>query len=361
MHTLRRRGTLTALLAALLLTFGLATPASADEGRWFNLGGDARAQSASYSVVIGGNLYEVVRGSDNNIWFRYNNNTWRPLGGFETARTSSPPRIIEFPAGRALVVIRGMDSEIWYAQANSGSANFWTNWRQFATENSGAWAMGSPWLSLSVIAGTTGLRIDVPRYDGRINYRYIYDFNLPSSGDIAPTQGRGWYFAQGFQLAGTSRDIEGESQIALWGYGYPEWQSYFTGGNGHVYRARTDQRNGQVTQVNEVPGGAECDSGVGSGRLGNPNRVVRPGDGGYREQQTVMLSCVGNDGYVWINYSTDGGQNWAGWRHASDSPAPTTATPAVNSTFSEFTLTIRWNGARSTRYPNNAIVGKKIS
>ncbi|MET8978897.1 hypothetical protein ABZX85_25080 [Streptomyces sp. NPDC004539] len=357
MRTIRRRGTLTAFVAALLLLFGVSSPASAGEGSWFNLGGDARAQSASYSVVIGGNQYEVVRGSDNNIWVRYNNGAWRPLGNFEAARTASPPRIIEFPAGRALVVIRGMDSEIWYSQVNSGSANFWTNWRQLSGT---AWAMGSPWLSLSVIAGSTGLRIDVPRYDGRLNYRYIYDFNLPGNGDIAPTQGREWTYSQGFQLAGTSRDIEGESQIALWGYEYPEWVGHFTGGNGHVFQARTDMRSGQVTRVAEVPGGAVCNSGVGSGRLGNPNRVVQPGQGGYTEQQTVLITCVGTDGLVWINSSYDGGQNWHGWRHASGSAAPTTATPAVNSTFSEFTLTIRWNGARSTLYPNNAIVGKKF-
>jgi len=109
-----------------------------------------------------------------------------------------------------------------------------------------------------------------------------------------PTQGREWTYSLGFQLAGTSRDTEGESRIALWGYGYPEWQSYFT------------------------------------------------------------------DGLVWINSSYDGGQNWHGWRRASGSAASTTATPAVNSAFAEFTLTIRWNGARSTLHPNNALVGKKF-
>ncbi|BBC34266.1 hypothetical protein SGFS_055600 [Streptomyces graminofaciens] len=354
----RWRSITTTAVAALLLFIGASSPASAGEGSWFNLGGDARAQSASYSAVIGGNLYEVVRGSDNNIWFRYNNGTWRALGGFQDARTASPPRIIEFPPGRALVVVRGYDSEIWYTQGNSGSANFWTPWRQFST---GAWAMGSPWLSVDSTGGSPALRIDVPRYDGRINYRYVWPWNLESNGNIPSTAGREWTYSQGFQLAGTSRDIEGEGQIALWGYGYPEWQSYFTGTNNHVYRARTDQRNGQLTQVNEVPGNAVCNSGVSAGRLGNQTTVVEPGRGGFREQQSILISCVGTDGLVWINTSADGGEVWVGWRHASGTPAPTTSAPAVNATYSEFTLTIRWNGARSSLYPNNAIVAKKLS
>jgi hypothetical protein len=221
--------------------------------------------------------------------------------------------------------------------------------------------MGSPWLSVDSTGGSPALRIDVPRYDGRINYRYVWPWNLESNGNIPPTAGREWTYSQGFQLAGTSRDIEGEGQIALWGYGYPEWQSYFTGTNNHVYRARTDQRNGQLTQVNEVPGNAVCNSGVSAGRLGNQPTAVEHGCGGFREQQSIHISCVGTDGLVWINTSADGGEVWVGWRHASGTPAPTTSAPAVNATYSEFTLTIRWNGARSSLYPNNAIVAKKLS
>ncbi|QDY80386.1 hypothetical protein [Streptomyces qinzhouensis] len=338
-----------AMAAALLLLITAPTAATAAEENWQNLGGQATAQSALYSVVIGGNQYEVVRGSDSNVWFRYNGGAWQPLGGFAAARTASPPRIIEYPPGRALVVIRGMNSELFYSQANAGSANFWTSWSQLST---GAWAMGSPWLSLSEVTGR--LRIDAPRYDGRINYMY----SDAQNGNLVP--GRDWTYSQGFQLAGNSRDIEGQSQIALWGYGYPEWQSYFTGPDNRVYRARTDQRNGQVTSVGQVPGGAVCNSGVAASRLGNPGRVVPPGAGGYANQQRILITCIGSDGLTWINISSNGGDSWEGWRQTSGGAAPSSATPAVNSTYDTWTLTIRWNGARSTLFPNDALVGKRI-
>ncbi|GGZ46165.1 hypothetical protein AB0P12_29045 [Streptomyces subrutilus] len=346
----RWRAALVAFAAALSLLFATTGPAAAAEGSWQNLGGQATAQSAMYSATIGGNVYDVVRGSDGNVWFRFNGGGWRALGNFEAARTASPPRIIEFPPGRAFVAIRGMNSEIFYSQANNGSANFWTPWQQIA---SGAWAMGSPWLSLSSVTGS--LRIDVPRYDGRINYEYL----MHDNGTIRP--GTSWTYSLGFQLAGNARDIEGESQIALWGYGWPEWQSYFTGGDGHVYRARTDQRNGQVTNVDQVPGGGICHSGVSAARLGNQTAVVRPGAGGYANQQRILISCTGSDGMTWINSSSDGGASWTGWRQPSGSPAPSSATPAVNATYDTWTVTIRWNRARSTLYPDNALIGKRIT
>ena len=103
-----------ALAAVFLALAGTQSPAQAAESEWVSFdGGQARVLSAVYSVFIGGAAYDVTRGTDNNIWFRYNGGTWRPLGGDSSSRTTSPPRIVEFPPGRAMAVVRGLDGEIW--------------------------------------------------------------------------------------------------------------------------------------------------------------------------------------------------------------------------------------------------------
>ncbi|KUO09256.1 hypothetical protein [Streptomyces sp. DSM 15324] len=344
-----------ALAAVLLALAGTQSPAQAAESEWVSFdGGQARVLSAVYSVFIGGATYEVARGTDNNIWFRYNGGSWGPLGGYSSSRTTSPPRIVEFPPGRAMAVVRGLDGEIWYSQVNSGSANFWTAWTRLPT---GARAIGSPLLTVS--SATGDLMIEAPNANRLISYTFLrnYNGNLSSSG---------WTVDSHAVLGTNHVDIEGDSQIAVYGTEYYRsvYRSFFTGSDHHVWRQTVDPATGRTLSLAQVNGGAECTTGVGASRLGNQSTVVGPGQPGYASQQRVLISCIGNDGYVWVSTSSDGGLTFDGWRHPTGRLAPSASTPAVFSTptsNSSWTLNVRWNAALSAAFADNSIVAKRIN
>jgi hypothetical protein len=353
--TRRRRAVLAAVAAGLLVLCGTPSPAQAAESEWTSFdGGQARVLSAVYSVAIGGATYDVARGTDNNVWFRHNGGQWRALGDFAATRTTSPPRIVEFPRGRAMALIRGLDGEIWYSQVNSGSANFWTAWTRLPA---GARAIGSPLVTVS--SATGDLMIEAPNANRQISYMFLRNYN----GTLSP----GGWTVDTHALLGTNHvDIEGNGQIAVYGTEYYRsvYRSFVTGSDHRVWRITSNPTNGAVTDVSQVNGGAECVTGVTAARLGDQSTVAGPGQAGYAQQQRVMISCVGNDGYVWVSTSSDGGLTFDGWRHPTGSLAPSTTTPSVFATplsNSSWTLNVRWNGARSSTFPDNSIVAKRIS
>ncbi|MFE6865020.1 hypothetical protein ACFVFS_00520 [Kitasatospora sp. NPDC057692] len=346
------RAAVATLIGSVLVLAGAQSPAQAAETNWGSFDGNqARVLSAVYSATIGGATYDVARGTDSNIWFRYNGGTWHPLGGDLASRTSSPPRIVEFPPGRAMVIIRGLDGEIWYSQVNSGSANFWTAWTRFAA---GARAIGSPLVTVS----TTGtLHIDAPNANRQINSLLVYYRN----GQMLPNDH--WEIDHYALLGTNSTDIEGNSQVTEYGTEYNQYvrRMFFTGTDRRVWSETRSVQNGSVLSLREVNGGAECASGVGAARLGNQTTLVGPGQAGYAEQQRVLLACVGNDGYVWESQSSDGGRTFDGWRHPAGTLAPSSSTPSVSPSNTSWTLNVRWNGARSTAFPDNAAVAKRIN
>lgn len=342
-------GTLAAITASLLLLMGAVGSVAAAETDWANVGGGARGYSGLYSVTINGATYDVTRGTDNNVWFRYNGNGWNPLGGDQATRTTSPPRIIEWPPGRAMVLVRGLDGEIWYSQVNSGSANLWAPWVRLPA---GANAIGAP--LPTVVAG--GLFIDAPN-----QYRQISVMNLYLRNGVVTPVG-GWTVSSHAVLSTNARDIEGDSQIAVYGTERYEavMRSFITGTDNHVWRI-TSTASGAVTGVTQVDSGAVCESGVAAARQGNQNTVVGPGQSGYSEQQRVLIACIGHDGYVWESLSSDGGLHFGPWTRPAGAPAPSQATPAINATANSFNINIRWDGTRSGAFPDNSIVGKRIN
>ncbi|MBO1416735.1 hypothetical protein [Streptomyces sp. FH025] len=346
------RAVVATLIGSVLVLAGAQSPAHAAETEWSSFDANqARVLSGVYSVTINGATYDVTEGTDHNIWFRYNGGRWNPLGGFNESRTSSPPRIVEFPPGRAMAVIRGLDGEIWYSQVNSGSANFWTSWTRLP---SGARALGSP--MVTVIPSAGALSIEVANANRQINTMSLWDRN----GQISPND---HWAIEPYALLGTNAtDIEGNSQIAIYGDAYYRAvnQTYFTGTDHHVWNMTLTPEY-TILDLHEVDGGAECISGVGAARLGNQSTVVGPGQPGYAEQQRVLLSCIGNDGYVWETQSSDGGRTFNGWRHPAGMLAPSSSTPAVNPSNNSWSLNVRWNGARSTAFPDNAVVAKRIN
>lgn len=350
-----RRALLAAFAGTVLVLAGAQSPATAAETEWTSFdGGQSRVLSAVYSVAIGGATYDVTRGTDSNIWFRYNNGAWRPLGGDTASRTSSPPRIVEFPPGRAMAVVRGMDGEIWYSQVNSGSANYWTAWTRLPA---GARAIGSPLLTVS--SATGDLMIEAPNANRVLSHTFLRNY----SGGLSSS---GWTVDSHAILGTNAVDIEGDSQIAVYGTEYYRsvYRNFLTGSDHHVWRETVNPTTGAVMGLSQVNGGAECVTGVAAARLGTQTSVVAPGQTGYAAQQRVLLSCVGNDGYVWFSTSNDGGLTFDGWRHPTGTLAPSVTTPAVFSTplsNTSWTLDIRWNGARNSAFPDNSVVAKRIN
>ncbi|MGW1694966.1 hypothetical protein, partial [Streptomyces sp. NPDC002399] len=281
------RGVMAAFAGTILVLTVAQSPAHAAETEWISFdGGQARVLSAVYSVAIGGATYDVARGTDNNIWFRYNGGSWNPLNGDPASRTTSPPRIVEFPPGRAMTVIRGLDGEIWYSQVNSGSLNSWTSWTRLPA---GANAIGSPLLTIS--SATGDLMIDAPNAYRAISYTFLRNY----PGGLSSI---GWTVDSHAILGTDAVDIEGNSQIAVYGTDYYRSvvRNYFTGSDHRVRRETVNPTDGTVMDLEQVNGGAECTTGVGAAHLGSQTTVAAPGQTGHADQQRVLIACVGNDG-----------------------------------------------------------------
>ncbi|MFF3005340.1 hypothetical protein ACFVTF_21285 [Kitasatospora sp. NPDC057940] len=349
-----RRAVMAAFAGAVLVLTAAQVPAHADESNWSSYDGNqARVRSGVYSVTIGGASYEVARGTDDNVWFRYNGGSWNQLNGDPATRTTSPPRIIEFPPGRAMTVVRGLDGEIWYSQVNNGALNSWTPWTRLPA---GANAIGSPLLTLSPATGA--LMIEVPNANRVLSYTFLN--NYPGG-----LTSYGWTVDNHVLLGTNATDLEGDSQIAIYGTEYYNsvLRNFITGSDHRVWRETLNPSTGAVLHLEEVNGGAECTTGVAAAHLGSQTTVVAPGQTGFAEQQRVLIACVGNDGYVWESMSSDGGLTFDGWRHPSGTLAPSVSTPAIAPTpFSSntWTLNVRWNGARDSLFPGDSIVAKVI-
>ncbi|MEV7681969.1 hypothetical protein AB0O64_25965 [Streptomyces sp. NPDC088341] len=338
------------LAGSLLLLTGIPNSARAAETEWAEIGNGARTLSAVYSVTISGATYDVTRGADNNVWFRYNGGSWRPLGGDNATRTTSPPRIVEFPPGRAMTLVRGLDGEIWYSQVNSGSANFWAPWTRLPA---GAGAIGSPMVS---VLGS-GLFIEAPNQSRLISTTW-----LESRGGVLTPSSRGWRVDNHALLSTDYADIEGTSQIAVYGTQQYEavLRSFVVGTDNRVWSV-TRTANSDSSNVTQVDSGAICESGVAAGRLGNQTTVVGPGQQGYAEQQRVLIACIGADGYVWNSTSNDGGVHFGNFSRPAGTPVPSTTAPAVNPTGTSWILNAVFNGLRSAQFPDKSVVGKRIS
>ncbi|MFF2142269.1 hypothetical protein [Kitasatospora sp. NPDC058190] len=81
---------------------------------------------------------------------------------------------------------------------------------------------------------------------------------------------------------------------------------FLVGRDNHVRQGRRDP-DGTAETATEVPGGAECISGVSAARLGYQDYTGGPGNSEYVEQHHELITCIGLDGDVWLNTSDTGG------------------------------------------------------
>ncbi|MFJ7909031.1 AAA family ATPase [Kitasatospora sp. NPDC096204] len=360
-----RRGTvkwgraLASIAGATLVLSGIPGRAAiAAETDWSNIAGPSRGFSAIAKVTVGGNTFEVVRGTDNGVWFRYNGGDFRPLGAGHS-QTVDEPAIVQLQ-DRIVVSHRGLDGQIYYSFLQSPSANMWTQWARVPGD---AWSVSGP----SMVAIGPDLYVDVVQQDEQmadIALRFDSNGNINSASSwtkpyrspillVGPPGVGKTSLAHSIGHAVT-RPI---TRMSL--SGQTEIRDYFVGTDKAVY---VGARAGQISKgAQKVPGGGLCDSGVSAARLGYQDYTVGPGHPMYNQQLQTLLSCIGTDGLVWTNSSSDGGDTWHGWQHPSGTPAVSTSTPSISATQSSFQITIRWDGTKSAQYPDNTEVGKRVN
>ncbi|MFI8086678.1 hypothetical protein ACIF6L_38620 [Kitasatospora sp. NPDC086009] len=338
-----------ALAAGVLLVAVAPAPATAAELDWHGVG----VSSLSYmkSVTVNGNTYDVTRGLDNGIWFRFNNGAWRELGGLQ-GRTNYAPAIVQFQ-DRVMVAHQGTDSQIYWTVVQNPASNQWEPWHRIEGD-------AAAWGGISLESLGSTVLFDWADVHGlyRITSVHARPDGTRSQTGISYPNGQ-WHV--GPQGGGTT-GIRRPSPIMAWNEaaGAEMERIYLVGTDNHVWQAWRNPGTGATGNITQVPGGGVCTSGVSAARLGYQDYTVSPGNAAYANQRRQMLACIGGDGYVWINTSSTGGEAWDGWRRPSGALAPSTDTPAINATTSQFTLTVSWNGARSTQFPDHAIVEKRL-
>ncbi|MFD7828874.1 hypothetical protein [Kitasatospora sp. NPDC059803] len=345
----RVRNVIAATLTGSVLLLATPAPAGAVELDWRGVG----VSSLSYmkTVTVNGNTYDVTRGLDNGIWFRFNNGAWQPLGGFQ-AQSYYSPAIVQWQ-DRVMVAHQGVDNQIYWTAVQNPSANQWEPWHRIEGD-AAAWggisleSLGSTvlfdWADVNGLYRITSVHT---RPDGTRSQTAI---SFPNSQWHVGPQGSG--------TTGTRRP----SPIMAWNEaaGGEMEHIYLVGTDNHVWQIWRNPATGATGAASQVPGGAVCISGVSAARMGYQDYTVAPGDPQYANQRRQMLACIGADGYVWINTSSTGGDTWDGWHQPAGALAPSTDTPAINATVNEFSIDINWNGARSGLFPDHAIVEKTI-
>lgn len=341
-----------ALLAGLLLLLGFPSSAAvAAEGSWINEGGDARSPDALSAQWFQGDLYEVVRGEDNQIWWRYRNGAWQVMPG--GARTNQRPEVISLlnvgtgglQNSRLIVFHVGTNGVVYYSILRGAAGNLWSDWEnvpgQFRT-NTG-------------ITASTGVNNAV-LYTVRDQQVYVQSMEL-------------WNGAPSFPLGewGTQHDPRVHGMVAS----VSTYTSSIStnimsfevarGLNNHVYiaRTRTDRNSVQNASFAELPGGGECES-VAVGRGGPASPTTTTNDPAYQAQQNLAIGCVSpNDHELWVNRSTDGGQNFTGWSRTTTGAAAS-ATPEIHGApGGEVFAVLSWGGNNSP-FKQHMVVMKRI-
>ncbi|MEU8648676.1 hypothetical protein [Streptomyces sp. NPDC048737] len=354
---LRTRGTgllpraWVALLAGLALLLGVsAGPAAATEGSWINEGGDARSPDALSAQWFRGDLYEVVRGNDNQIWWRYRNGAWQVMPG--GARTYHRPEVVSLlnigtgglQDSRLVVFHVGTDGVVYYSILRGAAGNLWSDWDNvpgnFRTNNG--------------ITTASGIN-NVVLYTVRDQQVYVHNMEL-------------WNGAPSFPLGdwGTQHSPRVHGMVAsVSTYSRSISTNIMNfevarGLNDRVYvsRSRTDMNSVRNASFTELPGGGECES-VAVGRGGPTSPTTNTNDPDYQAQQNLAIGCISpNDHELWVNRSTDGGQNFTGWSRASTGAAATASPEIHGAPGGEVFAVLSWGG--DTPFKQRMIVMKRI-
>ncbi|MEV7781975.1 hypothetical protein [Kitasatospora sp. NPDC088351] len=331
-------------LAGLALAVGLsASPAAAaTEGNWINEGGSARSPEALSAVWYGGQVFEVTRGEDNRIWSRYGGGAWQPVPG--NAHTRHRPEVVSFagdsPTRRLIAFHVGDDGFVYYNVVQDLNANRWSGWTRI---DSALRTYGE----IRVIRGPGQILLSTV-----VNNR-VYDQEI--RGSLGQLHFTGWMPQQEPRV--WSLDSTNNFTFTT-----GEQEFYAARGlTNRVYLARTSPRNRANAHYTELPGGGECES-VAIGRGGDPAHLATSAfDPGYAAQQNMAIGCISpNDHQLYLNRSSDGGNNWSGWAHSSGGPSPSGAAPEIHGfPGGEVFAVLSW-GSETAPFKRHMIVMKRV-
>ncbi|WP_030241839.1 hypothetical protein [Streptomyces sp. NRRL S-350] len=359
-RTMRRRlaRALISLLAGLTLLLGYSVaPASATEGDWINEGGPARSAEAMSAAVFQGDRFEILRGTDNRIWWRYRNGEWRVMpGGGITEHRPELAVILNGSTPRLAAFHLGTSREVYYSFLGGAAGNIWSPWAQVRGT---AHASGN----LVASSGVMGILLTTIR-DNRVivqemRYRSGQLYFEPDweTMDDVHTHDRTLYYSQ--QVTLQSQVVNHRVTVNDRDYD----TSVVVGRDQHVYIAHTiadaDGLRGGV--YSELPGGGLCES-VAIGRGGDEVPTSDPGDPAYAAQQNVSIACISpQDHTLWVNRSSNGGFAWSGWSRTAGGNAYSTAGPEVDGDpGGQVFANISWSGGENSNLKQRMILMKRI-
>ncbi|KJY37340.1 hypothetical protein [Streptomyces sp. NRRL S-495] len=324
--------------------------AARPESGWVNSGGSARSDFPPSVLNTGGIEYTAVTGLDHRIWVSYNGNPYRQIPVAHETRDA--PTVVTI-AGRITVFHTGVDGAIYYTLLQNLENNNWSGWTRVPGN---AVATGTPAVSVlmgnvaSVTVLTVNGRLATQRMEiqpGGISYRTNYtelaNWQLPTNLPAGENTIFSWTW---FNRAG-NRELY--INIAAVGMDHHVWTGGYNVNNPNDTVAPTP-----------LPGGGVCNSSVAVARGGPPDRVASPGDPGYHNMSHQALACIGTDGNVWENQSSDGGANWGGWNRTTDGAGPSRTGPSLWGAGNTIGMGLSWNATASPRFPDDAIVEKSL-
>ncbi|MFF3849939.1 hypothetical protein [Streptomyces sp. NPDC002328] len=332
---------------ALLLGFS-ASPAVATEGSWINEGGAARSPDAMNATWFAGDLYEILRGNDNQIWWRYRNGEWRVHPGAGITRHRPEIVVIHNTNGadRLAALHVGTTGEVYYSFLGGAAGNVWTGWARIpgtANANSYVSAATGNDEGPSTLATTTGNRL------------IVQTMQLNGS---SLTMRSGWteWFAgtvePGVDIIQNHPYVKAPVR---------DIKTYIAHRSGHRalvlgYRS-ADLAEFRTTPAQEFPGGGQCED-IAFGR-GGPSV---PDISDLFSFNNYTVACTSpNDGRLWVNRSTTAGTSWSGWAPTTNGSAYPNSAPEVHgSPGGEVFADISWGGPEGNGISQRMILMKQV-
>ncbi|KUO04941.1 hypothetical protein AQJ58_39820 [Streptomyces sp. DSM 15324] len=298
-----------------------------------------------------GDLYEVLRGEDNRIWWRFANGAWLIMPN--DGRTAHRPEMVTVSdrdngTPYLVVFVAGLDGEVYYSILRGADGNLWTPWTRMPGT---AGASGAPTVTSS--SGYTMVNV-------RSNDRLTVQAGEMHAG-VFRWEG-GWSPYANPRVRGSASIAQGARQVGRWN---PVMLPYIAvGNNRRVWIARfpaDSVATARAATFTELPGGGECES-VAIGRGGPEEPAADPNSAEGRAQQNTGIACVSpNDHEVYLNRSTDGGQSWSGWSRATGSSSVTYSEPEVyGAPGGEVFASISYQGAEGNGVSQHMVFVKRI-
>ncbi|GLW68241.1 hypothetical protein Kpho02_05400 [Kitasatospora phosalacinea] len=292
-----------------------AAPAHAADWTWINEGGPAKSPDAISVQWFLGDSYEVVRGYDNQIWWRYRGGDWRimPYDGRTVSRPEAVTVRDNTGAQRLAVFIVGNDGNIWYSFLRDAAGNSWTLWDDVP-------GSARAWSGVTAVSQGNEVALQVTA-DGRV---YTQTMQIYDNAVAFPYDG---WRPDPNAVVGQARPTNVLLMHGLTS-SLDTWVLPANSGDLWVSTIQTGH-SAYIGNYRRAPYGGSCLS-MDAGR-GGPNELsTNTSDPNYRAQQNLAIGCVSPvDHQLWVNTSTNAGSTFAGWSRITEGAA-LNGTPEVH-------------------------------